>query len=129
MNDLFEMAKASKPVHRVRCLAAITHKKLDSPIIASNAVKSHPFQMRFARNSDSIFLHAETNVIRQALRHLDADDLSKATLYVARAKINPLTHKWEMGMACPCRGCQKAIVTFDIENVFFTLDGEGVEKL
>lgn len=129
LENLFDLAKNIKPIHRVRCIAAITHKKLDAPVIATNALKSHPFQRRFAKNSDAIYLHAETNAIRQALRHLNAEDLAKSHLYVARAKINPISREWEMGMACPCSGCQKAIVTFDIENVFFTLDGDGFEKL
>lgn len=129
IDHLFEVAKASDLIHRVRCVAAISHKKLPEPIIAFNALKTHPFQMRFARNAESIFLHAETNVIRQALRHLSVDDLPKASLYVVRAKINPRTKRWENGLACPCRGCQKAIATFGIENVVYTLDGAGLECL
>ena len=73
-----------------------------------------------------VYLHAETDTIRTALRHLTDKQLAKSTLYVCRIKHQdgpgtPLT--W--GLSKPCPGCQRAIATFDIKNVVYSDEGKG----
>ena len=54
---------------RFRLAAGIVHKK---SLIATgvNSYKSHPLMLQFGKNSDSIFLHAEVDAIKNALRLL-----------------------------------------------------------
>ena len=111
-------------VTRARLCAAIVYK---NRIVAYgfNSLKSHPFQSRYSRNSDSIYLHAETDCIYRAVRRLDVDDLKRATLYVARVKrVSPLTTELVSGLAKPCTGCMRAIVQHQIRKVVFTLDSD-----
>ena len=92
-----------------------------------NKLKSHPFQLRFGKNSDSIYLHAETDAIKNALRFVDVDDLKKSTLYICRIKKISKKDCW--GLSKPCSGCQKAISTFGIKNVIYSNDEGGYSKL
>jgi deoxycytidylate deaminase len=108
-----------------RLAAAIVYKN-QVISIGVNQKKSHPFQAKYSTNEDAIFLHAETDTIRTALRHLTEKQLSKATLYVCRIKHEdgpntPLI--W--GLAKPCVGCQRAIATFDIKGVVYSEEGTG----
>ena len=108
-----------------RLAAAIVYKN-QVVSVGVNQKKSHPFQAKYSTNEDAIFLHAETDTIRTALRHLTEKQLSKATLYVCRIKHEdgpntPLI--W--GMAKPCVGCQRAIATFDIKGVVYSEEGTG----
>ena len=91
-----------------------------------NQKRSHPFQAKYSKNEDAIYLHAETDTIRTALRHLSEKQLSKSTLYVCRIKHEdgadtPLI--W--GLSKPCVGCQRAIATFDIKGVVYSEEGKG----
>lgn len=95
-----------------------------------NSLKSHPFQKRFGRNSESIFLHAEISAIKNALRHMTIDDIADADLYVTRVKReNGRDSDFVSAMARPCAGCQRAIAEFGIRNVFYTTDKGTVECL
>lgn len=91
--------------------------------VGYNSDKSHPMQKRFSKNSESIFKHAEIDCIVNALKHIDAEELKRATLYVFRVK---RAHKgaigWVDGMAEPCSGCKKAIEHFGIKRVLFSTD-------
>lgn len=84
-----------------------------------NRYKTDPFQLKFARNSESLFLHAEVAAIKSALRHIDrlarAGSLEGCDLYVLR-----LDRHNKYAMSLPCKGCQKAIVEFGIRNVYYT---------
>lgn len=111
------------------------HYKLAAAIVYKNKIisygfnskKSNPFQSRFSKNEHSIYLHAEVDAIKNALKKLSLEQLQKSTLIVARGKcINgELVH----GLAKPCTGCQRAISTFGIPNVFYTEDIIGFSKL
>lgn len=95
-----------------------------------NQKKSHPFQARFSSNEHAIFLHAETDAIRKALAVLNVSTLPNCVLYVARAKWeNEKKKNLIQGMAKPCEGCQKAIATFGIRTVYYTLDNKGYSAL
>lgn len=93
----------------------------------TNRNKTHPFQVKYARNKDSIFLHAEISAIKDAMRFLTLDDLSRADLYICRVK--NIGGKYVYGLAKPCEGCMRAIVEFGINDVYFTTDEGTIEKL
>lgn len=107
--------------YRERIAAGLWYK---GSIIASgrNQKKSHPFQKRFGRNEDSIYLHAEIDCMVDAMRQrVPLEIISKATLYVARVKkYHQDAEKYEWAMARPCEGCQRAIANFDIKKVIYT---------
>ena len=128
INNLFRLAQDIEPVKSSR-LAACLILKNSVLGYGFSQMKSHPFQAEFAKNPDAIFLHAETDAIKNALKRASQDDISKATLYIARAKIDHSTRKWIYGMAKPCIGCARAIATFDISNVVYTLDGEDYKYM
>lgn len=89
-----------------------------------NRKKSHPFQKRFGKNEDCIYLHAEIDCLVNATRNqVPLDIISKSTLYVARVKkYHPSAVEYEWGIAKPCVGCQRAIASFDISDVVYTAD-------
>lgn len=86
-----------------------------------NQLKSHPLQKKFGTNGDAIYLHAEVDAIRNALKRVNVYDLRNATLYVTKSK------QGVAGMSKPCVGCQRAIMHFGIKNVFWT-ECHGVEQ-
>lgn len=90
-----------------------------------NSKKSHPFQKKYGRNVESIFLHAETAAIHQALRFLSHEEIENADLYVMRMKKDGPDNSFRYGLALPCSGCQKCIAAFGIKNVFYTTN-EGI---
>lgn len=104
---------------RFKLAAGVVYKK---HLIATgiNGYKSHPMMAKYGKNSESIFLHAEVDAIKNALRLLPVSQLSKCDLYVVRVKKDG-----SFGMACPCEGCQRAIETFNLRNVYYT---KGDEK-
>jgi deoxycytidylate deaminase len=120
-SDVPQMTKRS----RARLAAAVVYKN-QIVAVGTNQKKSHPFQHRYSPTEDAIYLHAETDVIKNALKNIDEKQLAKATLYICRVKHtagsgSPLT--W--GLSKPCDGCDKAIATFNIKNVVYSLEGEG----
>lgn len=127
--NLCKIADERPAVYRAQIVAGI-YIRNKQIAIGFNSYKSHPFQARFGKHEESIYLHAETDAIKNALKILDVHDMKKCSLYISRMK-------WEegdnskriQGLAKPCEGCQRAIATFDIENVFYTLDDEGWEML
>ena len=92
-----------------------------------NEMKSHPFQAKFSKNKEAVYLHAETSAIKNALKYVSVDDLERATLYVARIKSCP-NHLLHFGLSRPCSGCVRCINTFGIRQVVFSLD-HGYEML
>ncbi len=102
-----------------RLSAAIVYK---NRVISTgvNSLKSHPFQKKYGRNVESIYLHAEISAIKSALRCLDVDDLSDVDLYVCRMKRDGQNTDFQHGLAKPCDGCQRAIADFGIRNVYYT---------
>ena len=121
--QLQETANERDAVANARLTAAIFFK---GSIIATggNQRKSHPFQLKYARNEDSIFLHAETDAIKNSLRFIDIDDLKKSALIVCRVKANGT-----LALAKPCDGCQRAIANFNIQHVYYTTNEGEVKYL
>lgn len=107
-------------VANARIAAALVYKGLVVSI-GTNQKKSHPFQAKFSKNSDSIFLHAETDCIIRSLRLLSLEEISRSTLYVCRIKqTNDGTVHF--GLAKPCLGCARAISSFNINRCIYTTD-------
>src|ERR1700744_185704 len=95
-----------------------------------NKKKTHPFQKRFGKNEDCIYLHAEIDAIKNWLRFCgDTEDLSDCDLFVMRIKRDGRRGPWVTGLSKPCEGCMRAIATFGIETVYYTEDNaKGLDK-
>lgn len=129
LDILSKLAVTVEPVASARIAAAVVYKN-DMISFGINQKKTHPFQVKFQRNHQSIFLHAETDAIKNALRFIDQEQLSKSTLYICRMKyIGTDRREFVQGLSKPCEGCTKAIATFDIKNVVYSLDNEGYDIL
>lgn len=89
----------------------------------TNSYKSHPFANKYSAREGAVYLHAETSAIKDALRTVSVEELSRATLYVVRVKKNG-----EIAMSKPCKGCERCIDDFGIKSVVYTTD-EGVSVL
>lgn len=109
-------------VNRARLAASLVIRN-EIISVGHNSYKTHPLQKRFSKNIEAIFKHAEVDSIINALRHVDADDLSKATLYVYRVKKLTKDHLyWSDGYAEPCSGCKQAIEHFNLKKVVYSTD-------
>lgn len=86
----------------------------------TNKMKTHPLQQRFAKNMEAVFLHAEIDAIVSFLREQPIYELNRYDLYVCRVRWEGRQQLW--GNSKPCLGCRRAIESFDIRSVFYTLD-------
>ena len=124
-DETFKLAQSVEPVRGARIAAAVVRRgKVIS--YGYNHKKTHPFQTRFCKNPHAIFFHAEVHAIKNALKSVDVEDLSKCELYIVRAKRNSTNRKWITGMSKPCSGCQKCIDLFDLKSVYYSIEGEIV---
>ena len=124
-NETFKLAQSVEPVRGARIAATVVRRgKVIS--YGYNHKKSHPFQTRFCKNRHAVFFHAEVHAIKNALKSVDVEDLSKCELYIVRAKRNSTNRKWITGMSKPCSGCQKCIDLFDLKSVYYSKEGEIV---
>lgn len=88
-----------------------------------NSYKSHPMMLQFGKNSESIFIHAEIDAIKNALRIITVQQLAKCDLYIMRVKREGVKNSpWIRASAMPCVGCQRAIVNFSLRNIYYTQD-------
>jgi deoxycytidylate deaminase len=129
INLLSKIAADLVPVRSARISACIVFRN-DIVSFGVNEMKSHPFQAKYGKNRDSVFLHAETSAIKNALRVLQTNELEKATLYICRVRFIDCSKRGMIfGMAKPCTGCFRCINTFNIKNVIYTSDNHGYEFL
>lgn len=127
-NILERVAIANEPVSRSRIAALLVHRN-EIIAVGYNKMKSHPMAKRFQKHEEALYLHAEIDCIKNALRIVDVDYLSKCTMYVLRVKHPENDNKkFIRGMAKPCCGCAMAIETFGIKKVYFTTN-EGYSVL
>lgn len=117
---LKKVAVAVEPVRRAKIAACLVYKN-QIISIGINQKKSHPFQQRYSKNEDAIYLHAETDAIKNALREVDEKILEKSTLYVLRTKRNK-KGKFINGLAKPCCGCERALAAYNIKRVYYSTD-------
>lgn len=129
LQKLMETANDVTPVRGSRMAAVLVDRKGRIVSEGQNKKKSHPFQGRFSKNEDAIFLHAETECILNYIKSKrDVERLPKHTMYVARARRTSNGKTIIPGMAKPCEGCQRALATFGIEKVYYTTN-EGYGNL
>lgn len=129
INILSKIAVSVEPVAKARIAASIVYK---NEIISFGICqrKTHPFQAQYSKNDDCIFLHAETDAIKNAVKLLTLGELSKSTLYICRVKFEDYSkRKFLFGLAKPCIGCARAIANFNISRVIYSLDNEGYQVL
>lgn len=117
----------SNSQNRAKLAAALVIRNDIISIGQNSTTKSHPIQKRFGRNTESIFLHAEINCIINAIRNVDAEELSKATLYVYRVKkLDKDSKYWSDGISEPCTGCKQAIEHFRIKRVVYSTEENDI---
>lgn len=127
-NILEKVAIASEPVFGQRIAALLVYKK-DIISIGMNKSKTHPIAKKFQKHEAAIYIHAEVDCIKNALRQYDERTIAKSTMYILRMKRPENNHRIFMrGLVKPCIGCQQAIAAFDINTVYYTTD-EGHECL
>lgn len=83
----------------------------------NNRYKSHPLALKWGKNSQSIFIHAELDAILNAVRENNDINWKKTTLYVCR-----ITKAGIRAMTKPCQGCSAAIAHFGIGNIVYSAD-------
>ena len=76
-------------------------------------MKTHPFQARFSRNPDSIYLHAETAALLDAINN--GQDPTGGVMHVIRRMKNNT-----LGLARPCNGCMKALDAYGINKIVYS---------
>lgn len=107
---------------KVPMAAGITYRK---HLIATgvNQMKTHPLMMGAGYRKDQLFMHAEVDAIRNALRLITPTQLAQCELHVVRVK-RPYSgsKQWVHGLAKPCPGCTRTIASFGIERVKWTDD-------
>lgn len=110
-------------------MAILFHKKLGI-ISGWNRAKTHPLQAKYAKNPKAIYIHAEIDVIRQAMKIYSEKDFINSTLYVARIKRpKPQSKEWIWGLAKPCKGCMSAIEAFNIGRIIYTRNDQHYEEM
>ena len=112
---------------RFKLASAIVYKKY---VIATgvNSYKTHPIMNGEGYKDGQVFLHAEMDAIRNALKLIDLNQLAQFDLYVVRVKRpNYKSKEWIYGLAKPCPGCTKAIANFGIKNVFYSENEDDLE--
>lgn len=119
---LRKLAEEVAPIKSSRVVAAVVKSKSITSF-GANQMRTHPFQAKFGKNPESLYWHAETNAIYNALRVLDVGDLKKADLYVCRVKyLSTKREQFVLGNAKPCVGCAKCIADFGVKRVFYTTE-------
>lgn len=129
MGILSKIATDVYPVANARLAAALVYKN-EIISLGVNQKKSHPFQVKFCRHEEAIFLHSETDAIKNALKRYSLETVSRSSLYICRVKREHDNSKnmiW--GLAKPCSGCQRAISSFNISTVYYTCDDSTISCL
>ena len=120
-----EKIAVANPNQSEKMAAAIVYRNRVISI-GMNSMKSHPLAAKFSKNEHAIFLHAEIAAIKNALREVEVDDLSKCDIYIARVKKEkPFTKKYVWGLAAPRCGCRRAIAEFGLRKVVYTTNETG----
>lgn len=111
---LEDVATGIERVSNARISSAVVYKN-DIVSIGVNQNKTHPFQALHARHEESIYWHAETHAIHNALKRISSDKLSQSVLYVCR-----IDQAHNYCLARPCEGCIKAISKFKLKGLVYT---------
>jgi cytidine deaminase len=107
---------------RFKIAAAVVYKKT---VIATgiNQYKTHPIMANTCYKEEQVFLHAEADAIRNSLRLISPEQLTKCEMYIVRVK-RPDIHStdWVQALAKPCPGCRKLLANFGLKAVHWTED-------
>jgi len=116
-------------------LPKVSHVRISSMLVLKNEIlsfgfatlKSHPFQKKYRRKEETIYLHSEVSSIHRALKRSSLEEISKSTLYICRVrsfqrKDGSIINGW--GLSYPCTGCLRCITEFDIKRVVYTLTSD-----
>lgn len=87
-----------------------------------NSYKTHPLMASPGYHSEQIYMHAEVDAIRNALRIISQDQLAKSSIYIVRVKQRREGGDYVLGLAKPCEGCTRMIASFGIESVWWSQD-------
>ena len=122
MDELKRLALCSGTHPKVWVSSALVYRgKVIS--FGFNQMKTHPFQLKYSKNNQCVFWHAETFAIFNAVKKINFERFDKSVLYVARMKYKNTEKKdFVGGIAAPCSGCMRCIEDFGIKNVIYTLD-------
>lgn len=121
-DTLFTLAQDHDDGVKTSVVAAIVNRKTIVSF-GFNQRKTHPLQAKYAKNEHAIFLHAEIDAIRKAMKR--GADLTKCDLYIMRTKHtgpkpgDPIT----TAMARPCAGCQEAIADMGFRAIYYSTEG------
>jgi len=113
---------------RYKMSAGVVHRR-DLVATGDNSYKSHPLMTGPGYNSEQIFMHAEVDAVRNALRLIPQSDLSQCAIYIIRVKRSRDLTGWQYGMAKPCRGCAGVITSFGIERLWWSEDLEPIPSV
>ena len=113
---------------RYKMSAGVVHRR-DLVATGVNSYKSHPLMTGPGYNSEQIFMHAEVDAVRNALRLIPQSDLSQCAIYIIRVKRSRDLTGWQYGMAKPCRGCARVITSFGIERLWWSEDLEPIPSV
>ena len=92
LHTLAKVAAANPGLREKFAAAVVYRNRIVS--VGINSMKSHPMQAKYSKNEHAIFLHAEVAAIKNALREIEVDDLSKCDIYITRVKKEkPFTKK------------------------------------
>jgi deoxycytidylate deaminase len=127
INYLLTLARDVAPIRKSRHAAAIVHRN-DIISVGVNRMKTHPFQAKYGRNSDSIYLHAEIAAIRHALVALNVDFLERCHLYVVRIK-QEQSGNFIASMSKPCDGCLRCAIDFGLKSVIFSSNSNDIDTV
>ncbi len=110
---------------RYKMAAGIVHKR---HLISTgvNSYKTHPLMQSPGYHREQIYMHAEVDAIRNALRLINQEQLTKSSIYIVRVKKAGVSNGYQYGLAKPCKGCARMIASFGIERVWWSLDCEPI---
>jgi tRNA(Arg) A34 adenosine deaminase TadA len=103
--------------NRIKLAAGVVYKNR-LVAVGVNSYKSHPLMSKFGKNPEAIYLHAEVDAIKNALRVLSLQELEKSDILVVRVKKDG--HDYKTCLAKPCEGCMRAIEAFNLRNLYYT---------
>jgi tRNA(Arg) A34 adenosine deaminase TadA len=122
VNTLRQAAVDNDINMRHKLAAGIVYKK-SLIAVGLNSFKTHPLMLLYGKNDQSVFLHAEIDVIKNALKVITLEELEQCDLYVYRVKREgQYSSRWINGLSRPCAGCMRAIEAFGVRGVFYTTD-------
>lgn len=111
INRLLKISEELENGMRCKHVAALYEgKRLIS--LAHNVPRSHPFEYRYSKCQNHLWLHAEKNCLVQAKWR----DLSGCTMYVARMDLSG-----EPNLSKPCSSCCAALVAVKIKRVVYSI--------